>query len=61
MKYSGRCTVGCTGVGTKTSETRLPDRYAVCTSEDIKEAVSIPDVKKERGASSEECVSEDGS
>ena len=44
VKYSGRRTVGCTGVGTKTSEKRLPDKYAVCTSDNIKDAVSIPDV-----------------
>ena len=46
VKFSGRRTVGCTGVGTKTSEKRLPDRYAVCTSDDIEEAVPIPDVNK---------------
>ena len=43
-KYSGRRTVDCQGVGTKTSEKRLPDKYAVCTSDDIKDAVSTPDV-----------------
>ena len=59
MKYSGRRTVGCTGVGTKTSEKRLPDNYAVCTSDDIRDAVSTPDVKSDCGTSSEECVSED--
>ena len=59
MKYSGRRTVGCTGVGTKTSEERLPVKYAVCTSDDSRDAVSIPDVKLECGPSSEECVSED--
>ena len=40
-----RRTVGCTGVGIKTSEKRSPDKYAVCTSDDIKDAQSIPDVK----------------
>ena len=59
MKYSGRRTIGCTGVGTKTSEKRFPERGAACTSEDIRETVSIPDVKQEHGLSSEECVSED--
>ena len=45
VKYSGGRTVGCTGVGAKTSEKRLPDKYVVCTSDDIRDAVSTPDVK----------------
>ena len=44
LKNSGRRTVGCTGVGTK-KEKRLPDKYAVCTSDDMRDAVSTPDVK----------------
>ena len=37
--------VGCTGIGTKPSENRLPDKYAIWTSDDIEDAVSIQDVK----------------
>ena len=45
----------------RTSGNRLPERYAVCTSEDRKEAVSTPVVKYDCLTRPEECVSESSS
>ena len=58
LKISGSLTLEATKVGSRTSEKRLPERHAVCTSEESNEAVSILDVKDDCGTSSEECVAQ---